>query len=98
MSCHLGGLNTDEDEDVQIRKRPRNASTENLFSPPGSQQIPQVTYTTTIASGTSGSPKKITISKSPQAQTRVVASSSQAQKVFAFYFHFKKHCLNRETK
>lgn len=77
----LGGLNTEEEEDVQIRKRRRSTSTDNMFSPPGGPSIPQVTYTTTMASATTVSPKKITISKSPQAQPRVVASSSQTQKV-----------------
>ncbi|XP_052785000.1 BRCA2-interacting transcriptional repressor EMSY-like [Mya arenaria] len=82
MSIHIkGGLNTEEEDEVQTRKRRRSLSTENLFSPPPGSQIPQVTYTTTMASATTVSPKKITISKSPQAQPRVVASGSQTQKV-----------------
>lgn len=82
MSIHIkGGLNTEEDDDVQIRKRRRSTSTENLFSPPGATPIPQVTYTTTMGNMPAVSPKKITISKSPQAQPRVVASGSQTQKV-----------------
>ncbi|XP_045200175.2 BRCA2-interacting transcriptional repressor EMSY-like [Mercenaria mercenaria] len=81
MSIHIkGGLNTEEDEDVQIRKRRRSTSTENMFSPSGTP-VPQVTYTTTMSNTPALSPKKITISKSPQAQPRVVASGSQTQKV-----------------
>ncbi|XP_060563339.1 BRCA2-interacting transcriptional repressor EMSY-like [Ruditapes philippinarum] len=81
MSIHIkGGLNTEEDDDVQIRKRRRSTSTESMFSPTGTS-VPQVTYTTTMSNTSAISPKKITISKSPQAQPRVVASSSQTQKV-----------------
>ncbi|KAH3805994.1 BRCA2-interacting transcriptional repressor EMSY-like isoform X5 [Dreissena polymorpha] len=81
MSIHIkGGLNTEEDEDIQSRKRHHSTSSETMFSPP--HPPPQVTYTTTMASTpTSVSPKKITITKSPQAQPRVVASGSQTQKV-----------------
>lgn len=75
-----GGLNTEEDEDVQMRKRRRSTSTESMFSPTGTA-VPQVTYTTTMSTTPSISPKKITISKSPQTQPRVVASGSQTQKV-----------------
>jgi hypothetical protein len=81
----LGGLNTEEDDDVQIRKRRRSTSTESMFSPTGTS-VPQVTYTTTMSNTSAISPKKITISKSPQAQPRVVASSSQTQKVKVILF------------
>ncbi|KAK3588450.1 hypothetical protein CHS0354_025106, partial [Potamilus streckersoni] len=81
MSIHIkGGLNTEDDEDVQVRKRRRSTSTESLVSPTGTP-VHQVTFTTTAASSTSMSPMKITISKSPQGQPRVVTSGSQTQKV-----------------
>ena len=75
-----GGLNTEEEEDVEIRKRRRSTSSDSIISP-SATPIPQVTYTTTMASIPSLSPKKITISKSPVAAPRVVASGSQTQKV-----------------
>ena len=81
-SCfRVGGLNTEDEDDVQMRKRRRSTSTDSMISP-SATPIPQVTYTTTMASIPTISPKKITISKSPVAAPRVVASGSQTQKVF----------------
>lgn len=82
MSIHIkGGLNTEEEEDVQLRKQRRSTSTESMFSPTLGAPVPQVTFTTTMTTTPTISPKKITISKSPQTQSRVVASGSQTQKV-----------------
>ncbi|KAL5004983.1 hypothetical protein ScPMuIL_018439 [Solemya velum] len=83
MSIHIkGGLNTEEDEELQTRKRRRSQSTESIVSPSAATQTPRVTYTTTTPSSLPGmSPVKITISKSPQARTQVTSSTGQQQKV-----------------
>ncbi|KAK3095595.1 hypothetical protein FSP39_016479 [Pinctada imbricata] len=84
MSIHIkGGLNTEEDEDLPVRKRRRSQSTESVsvVSPSASTQTPRVTLVSTPSNIPGMSPMKITISKSPQGRPHTNTTVAQSQKV-----------------
>ncbi|XP_067669460.1 BRCA2-interacting transcriptional repressor EMSY-like isoform X2 [Haliotis asinina] len=81
-SIHIKGVvNSEEEDELQTRKRRRSQSSEGMSSSVATQ-TPRLTYTTTASNSLpSMSPVKITISKSPQGRTMVSTPGSQPPKV-----------------